>query len=145
MRLLVTTPLAIVVDEEDVIHVRAADETGFFGLQDRHADFVTATEVAVVSWRNRTGEERYCAAGRGVLAMRGGHDVQLATSEAVVGDDLDRLEHDVIATLRRRDEEERGSREEAARMQLAAIRQMFGALRPQGVGPRVSVPHEEEA
>lgn len=145
MRLLVTTPLAILVDEDDVTHVRAADETGFFGLENRHADFVTATEIAVVSWHGRSGRERYCAAGRGVLTMRGGHEVHLAASEAVVGDDLDRLEHDVVAAMRRHAEDERRSREEAARMQLAAIRQMFGALRPQGGGPRVSVPHEEEA
>ena len=51
----------------------------------------------------------------------------------------------MIATLHRRDEEERARANEATRMQLAAIRRMFGTLRPRATGPRVSVPREEDA
>jgi len=145
MRLLITTPLAIVVDEDGVTSLRTADETGFYGLNDRHADFVTATELAVVSYRDAGGRERYCATGRGVLTMHDGREVHLAVDDAVPGDDLDQLEGVVLENLRERAEDERKSREEAARMELAAMRRMFGILRPDSSGVRLSVAHEDEA
>ena len=50
MRLLITTPTAVIVDERDVVAVRAEDESGSFGILDGHADFLTALTVSVVSW-----------------------------------------------------------------------------------------------
>jgi F-type H+-transporting ATPase subunit epsilon len=41
MRLIVSTPLAIVVDTDDVMHLRAEDETGAFGILPRHDNFLT--------------------------------------------------------------------------------------------------------
>ena len=41
MKLLVTTPLAVIVDVEDVRHIRADDETGAFGILPGHANFIT--------------------------------------------------------------------------------------------------------
>ena len=52
MRLTVTTPLAIVVEADDVAHLRAEDETGAFGILPGHADFLTALAVSVVTWRD---------------------------------------------------------------------------------------------
>ena len=50
MRLTITTPLAIVVEADDVAHLRAEDETGAFGILPGHADFLTALAVSVASW-----------------------------------------------------------------------------------------------
>lgn len=55
MRLIVTTPLAIIADASDVAHLRAEDETGAFGILPGHADFLIALSVSVATWRNRTG------------------------------------------------------------------------------------------
>ena len=41
MKLVITTPTEIVVDEEPVHHVRAEDASGAFGVEPRHADLLT--------------------------------------------------------------------------------------------------------
>ena len=50
MRLLITTPTAVVLDDPDVVGVRAEDESGSFGILSGHADFLTALTVSMVSW-----------------------------------------------------------------------------------------------
>ena len=49
MRLLITTPTALVIDDHDVVAVRAEDESGGFGILSGHGDFLTALTVSVVS------------------------------------------------------------------------------------------------
>ena len=48
MRLLITTPTAVVIDDPNVVAVRAEDESGSFGILNGHADFLTALTVSVV-------------------------------------------------------------------------------------------------
>ncbi len=74
MKLNVSTPLAIVVDADDLVYLRAEDETGAFGILPGHADFLTALAVSVMTWRDRTGVEHYIAVRGGILEVRGGHD-----------------------------------------------------------------------
>ena len=64
MKLTVTTPLAIVVEADDVAHLRAEDETGAFGILPGHADFLTALAVSVVSWRDERGAEHHARRAR---------------------------------------------------------------------------------
>jgi F-type H+-transporting ATPase subunit epsilon len=129
MRLSVATPLAIVAEADDVAHLRAEDETGAFGILPGHADFLTALAVSVVSWRNLAGAEHHLAVRGGMLEMRGGEAITIATREAVAGDDLRQLETDVLAAFRRRIEEERAARIDAQRLYLAAIRQICRFLK----------------
>ena len=56
MRLIITTPTAIALDESSVRHVRAEDPSGAFGIEPGHADFLTTLSICVVRWRN--GGER---------------------------------------------------------------------------------------
>lgn len=133
MRLLITTPTAVVVDEPDVVAVRAEDETGSFGILDRHADFLTVLTVSVVAWHRADGRRRYCAVRRGVLRVDGGSEVAVATREAIVGDDLDRLEQDVLAQLRGALDSERAARTESLQLQMKAIRQIIRYLRPERI------------
>jgi F-type H+-transporting ATPase subunit epsilon len=130
MRLTVTTPLAIILDVEDVMHVRAEDETGAFGILTGHADFLTALTVSVVSWRDAQEAQHYVAVHGGMLEVRGGKAIAIATREAVPGDDLDRLETEVLARFRRQLAEEQAARKDAQRLYLAAIRQICRYLRP---------------
>lgn len=124
MRLVVTTPMSIVVDAEEVSHVRAEDETGAFGIQPGHADFVTALAVSVITWRNHAGDEHHVAVRGGVLTVQGGDLVEVATREAVGEDTLRRLGEAVLARFRADAEAEEESRVSAARLHLAAIRQV---------------------
>ena len=131
MRLSVTTPLAIIAEVHDVAHLRGEDETGAFGILPGHADFLTVLALSVVSWRDGEGTEHHIAVRGGVLEMRDGEAISVATREAVVDDDLQRLETEVLASFQRRAEEELTARADAQRLYLAAIRQVFRFLKSQ--------------
>jgi len=129
----VTTPLAIVVEVDGVAHLRAEDATGAFGVLPGHADFLTALAISVASWRDEHGVERHVAVRGGLLEVRGGHTLAIATPEAIPGDDLRRLEAEVLAGFRRQLAEERSARSDAQRLYLAALRQIVRFLRGDGV------------
>jgi len=124
MRLLVTTPMAVLVDADGVRHVRAEDETGAFGILPGHADFITALTVSVITWRNHKDEEHHVAVRGGVLTVRDGDLVEVATREAVGEDTLRRLGRVVLERFREELQAEEASRVSATRLQLAAIRQL---------------------
>ena len=107
MRLLITTPMAVVIDDPDVVAVRAEDDSGSFGILRGHADFLTALTVSVVSWHRADARQRFCAVRRGVLSVTGGNEVAIATRQAMPGDDLDHLEQVILAEFREAAEAER--------------------------------------
>jgi len=131
MKLIVATPLATLIDVDGVLHVRAEDRTGAFGVLERHADFLTVLGVSVLSWREATGAEHHVAVRGGMLEVRGGRAVLVATPEAVAGDDLAVLESDVLARFRQRLDAERAARVDAERLRIGAIRQIITLLRPE--------------
>ncbi|MGA8650063.1 MAG: F0F1 ATP synthase subunit epsilon [Xanthobacteraceae bacterium] len=134
MRLLITTPTAVVIDEQHVVAVRAEDESGSFGILEGHADFLTALTVSVVSWHHAEDRQRFCAVRHGVLSVTNGNEVAIATREAIVGDDLARLEHVVLAQFQEALDAERAGRTESLRLQVQAIRQIVRYLRPERAG-----------
>src|SRR6516165_9400211 len=97
MRLLITDPSAVVIDDPDVVSVRAEDESGSFGILDGHADFLTALTVSIVSWQRTDAARRFCAVRRGVLSVSRGTLVAIATRQALVSDDLVHLERVVLS------------------------------------------------
>lgn len=81
----------------------------------------------------------------GTLVVRDGNLVAIATREAIAGDDLKWLQTEVLATFRRRTDEEKKSRTDAQRLYLAAIRQIYRYLRPRtGAGPGESLARLED-
>ncbi|GAA4337431.1 F0F1 ATP synthase subunit epsilon [Pigmentiphaga soli] len=134
MKLLVTGLGAIAVDFDDVVSVRAEDASGSFGIQPGHADFLTALEAGVLSWRRAGGASGHCAVRHGVLTVSGGDRIAVATREAVVDDDLGRLEATVLRAFRERDAVETSARVETTRMELQALRELLRYLRPDRAG-----------
>ena len=134
MRLLITTPLSVVVDAQGVSAVVAEDASGSFGILSGHANLLTALAVSVVAWTGEDGRRRYCAVRGGTLSVEGGATVAVASREAIAGDDLDTLEQTVLARFRADREVERIEHVESTRLQLAAIRQIMRHLRPDGWG-----------
>jgi F-type H+-transporting ATPase subunit epsilon len=130
MRLEITTPFAPVVRADAVLQVRAEDSSGAFGILERHADFLTVLTVSVLTWRDGTGEH-YVAVRGGMLSVRNGRLVSVATPEAVRGEDLHRLERDVLTRFEGQLEEERAAHSEAQRLHLTAMRQIMRLLRPE--------------
>jgi len=131
MRLLITTPTSVIVDDPNVVAVRAEDESGSFGILNNHADFLTALTVSVVSWHHSDNRQQFCAVRRGVLSVTNGSEVAIATREAIRGDDLDKLERVILAEFREVLEAERTARTESLQLQMKAIRQIVRYLRPE--------------
>lgn len=127
MRLRIADPASVLVDR-DVVAIRAEDASGSFGILDRHADFLTALEISVVSWREADGRAGYCAVRNGILIVAGGDHISIVTREAHLSDDLEQLEHVVLAGYRAHVEEERSGRAASARLRVQAIRRMVEAL-----------------
>jgi len=132
MRLRITTPLSEVIDEDGVLTLRADDASGSFGILPGHADFLTSLAISVVNWKSSDGTRHYCAVRGGVLSVTAGRDIAIATREAVAGDDLATLDETVLGRFRADIETERVERVESTRLQLNAIRQIVGHLRPAG-------------
>lgn len=132
MRLLITTPTAIIADLPDVAALTAEDASGRFGILDGHAAFLTALSPSVVSWRHEDDREGFCAVRGGVLTVEGGQQVSIATREAVMSGDISRLEQDVVAHYQRSSEEERTARVEAAVLRMKAIRRLIRYLKAPG-------------
>jgi F-type H+-transporting ATPase subunit epsilon len=126
MRLKIVTPLAIIVDEK-IDSLRAEDASGSFGILAHHAPFLTSLSVSIISWRVATNEQ-FCAVRGGVLTVAKGGDIDVATREAVTGNDLATLDADVLARFQSDEEEERSEHVESVRLQLNAIRQMISRL-----------------
>src|SRR3546814_18955646 len=64
-----------------------------------------------------------------MLELHDGEHIAIATREAVPGDDLARLETEVMARFRRQQTEETEARTDAQRLYLAAIRRIRQKLR----------------
>jgi F-type H+-transporting ATPase subunit epsilon len=135
MHLMITEPTQVVVDRNDVVSVRAEDASGSFGILTGHADLITALTPSVVAWRQEDGKQGWCAVRRGVLSVRAGHEVAIATRQAQCGDDLASLEQAVATRFRAEQDADRQARVAATRLHTAAIREIIRALRPDGHGP----------
>lgn len=135
LSLIITTPTTVAAKLTGIRHLRAEDTSGAFGIWPGHADLLTALAISVISWRTADGCEGHCAVRGGVLTIRDGAQIAVATREAVTGGDLHALERDVLARFRRNTEEEGEARSGARRMHLAALRHILTYLRPDRRSP----------
>jgi F-type H+-transporting ATPase subunit epsilon len=85
----------------------------------------------VITWRDAGGREHHVAVCGGMLEVRAGQTIAVATQEAVPGDDLRALETEVLAAFRRAVDDEQSARSDAQRLYLAAIREIHRFLRPE--------------
>lgn len=137
MKLLITTPLSVALDADGVTAIRAEDATGDFGILPGHQDFVTVLSPSILSYRSG-GEDgpRFVALHGGVLTVRNGHFVEVATREAYVGSNLETLEQTLIHSLEQARESELQARTEGSRLQIAAIRHLQDYLQARRRGHR---------
>ena len=130
LSLTVTTPLAVEVDERDVVSVRAEDASGGVGVLPGHADLLTVLGNSVLRWRPAGGAWRYCAVRHGVLRVIDGDRVEVACREAARGDDLAALEAFVRSRAADATDAARRARGEQIRLHASVIRRLtrrFGA------------------
>jgi len=129
MRMIVTTPLSVIADVEDIRTLRAEDETGAFGILPGHADFLTVLGISVITWRDAGGEEHHVAVSGGILSVRGGNLVEIAAHEAFAEDTLATLGTTVEEQFRLQEESEQESWMAAARLQFATVRSIERYIR----------------
>jgi F-type H+-transporting ATPase subunit epsilon len=124
MKLVITTPISLAVDADDVAYVRAEDETGAFGILPGHADFITTLTVSVITWRSEDQRQHHVAVRGGVLIVREGRCVEVVTREAVGEDTLEALGAAVLTRMREEELKGESSRFASARLEIAALRQL---------------------
>jgi F-type H+-transporting ATPase subunit epsilon len=124
MRLVVTTPLALVLDAPDAARIQAEDMSGSFGILPGHADFLTVLPVSVLTWFDTSGTEHNVALRRGVLRVAGGQTVSIAAREAVAADALADLEGAVMDRFRAAERDEATARVSTERLHLATMRSL---------------------
>lgn len=127
LRLIVTTPLDMVLDTPDVASIRAEDDSGSFGLLPGHADLLTVLRPSVLHWRRADGIWHHIALRGGVLTVQG-ETVRVACREAVTGDDLEKLGALVQETFAAHEDAARRARGEHMRLHAAAIRTLMQRL-----------------
>jgi F-type H+-transporting ATPase subunit epsilon len=141
LHLTVTTPAQILVASDNVVAVRAEDQSGSFGILPGHADLLTVLVPSVLRWRTADGLARFCAVRGGVFTVASGRDVAVACCEGVVGDSLAELEAKVRAVRAQELEADRKARVEQIRLHALAVRQLVRYLRP---NPAPATPIERE-
>jgi F-type H+-transporting ATPase subunit epsilon len=90
---------------------------------------VTKLAVSVLSWRDARGADHHAAVRGGVLRVRDGREVDVATREAIVDDRLDRLSQTVLARLRQTADAEAKARTRAAQLHASIVRHLYRYVR----------------
>lgn len=91
LHLTIATPACVLVDSQDIVALRAEDETGSFGILPGHTDFLTVLTPCVLRWHGADNVCHFCAVEEGVLRVSGGASVTIACRDGVLGDALDAL------------------------------------------------------
>ena len=130
LHLTVATPAQILVASDNVMAVRAEDQSGSFGILPGHADLLTVLVPSVLRWRTTDGAARFCAVRGGVFTVSSGRDVAVACREGVVGDSLEDLQAKVRNVRAQELEADRKARVEQVRLHALAVRQLVRYLRP---------------
>jgi F-type H+-transporting ATPase subunit epsilon len=128
VKLLLTDTLRVIVDQDDIVSLRAEDASGSFGILPGHADLLTVLAVSVLSWRQADGRQRFCALRGGIMTVRGGREIAIATREGRLGDSAEALERTVLAEFLAAVDAERAQRVAEAQMQLRVVRQVVRIL-----------------
>ncbi len=132
LHLTIATPETTVVDAVPIKALRAADDTGSFGVLPGHADLLTALSPTVLRWRTADDALHYCAVRGGILTVSGGNRVAVACRSAQTSDRLDALEADVRAARAAGEDEDRRARIAQMQAHTRAIRQLMRYLEPGG-------------
>lgn len=123
MRLKVLLPTEVMIDEE-VAAVTAEGENGFFCLEPRHVDFVSALVPGLLSYKTASGEETFMAVDEGVLVKFGG-EVYISTANAAAGPDLGSLKETVEKQFSILDDKEKSSRSAVAKLEANFVRKFL--------------------
>ena len=132
LSLVVSTPSRLIAKADNVVSLRAEDDSGGFGILPGHADFVTVLPSSVLSWRAAEGPWRYCVVSSGVISVAEGRRVAVACRYGLIGDDLQRLQDEARAHRLTEIDADRRARVEQLRLHARTVRQMMRLLNALG-------------
>lgn len=124
MTLEVLLPTGVLARQE-VSKIIAEAANGYFCLEPRHADFVSALVPGVLSYVDADGRERFAAVDHGLL-VKCAQEVRVCTLNGVRGDDLAALSTLVEERFLELGETERKARSALARLEAGALRGIRG-------------------
>lgn len=130
IHLVISSLGSVILDTMNAKSVKAEDSTGNFGLRPGHADFLTVLTVGVLSWQDTSDAWHHCALRRGVMSMQSGFVLNVATREAVLSDDLDRLEQEALSKFTERQAAQEEARIESRQLEARALQALVRAIRP---------------
>jgi F-type H+-transporting ATPase subunit epsilon len=107
-----------------VAKIVAEAPNGYFCLLPRHLDFVTTLVPGILTYVELDAAAHYLAVDEGVL-VKAGSTVQIATRNAVAGDDLARLRATVEHEFLQLDDRERAARSAVARLEAGVMRRFL--------------------
>ena len=111
--------------------VRAEDESGAFAVLPGHIDLLTVLSVGVASWRDAAGVEHHVALRGGVLLVDSrGQRVRIATPEAILCDDLAKLETEVLEQMKSTAMATEASRVASAQLERGLMREVSRFANP---------------
>jgi F-type H+-transporting ATPase subunit epsilon len=123
MQLKVQIPGEIFIDEP-VQKIIAEAQNGYFCLEPRHIDFVTALVPGLITYLTENGSERLLASDEGIL-VKCGNEVLISTFSAVLGQKLETLQEMVANYLENKTEEESLARAATARLEAGIVRRFI--------------------
>jgi len=123
MQLKVQIPGEIFIDEP-VQKIIAEAQNGYFCLEPRHIDFVTALVPGLITYLAEDGNERLLASDEGIL-VKCGNEVLISTFSAVPGENLETLQETVTRYLQTKTEEESLARAATARLEAGIVRRFI--------------------
>ena len=123
MKLTVRLPAEILL-EEDVTRIKAEADNGWFGLLEKHVDFVTALVPGILTFQARGKPEEYLAIDHGIL-VKCGREVSVSTRNAVRGANLEELRSDVETQFCELDERDKKARAYEAKLEADLVRQLL--------------------
>lgn len=123
MRLRIFLPDRLCLDR-DIRRIVAEAPDGVFGMLPNHIDFVSQLVPGILVYEDAEGRERYAGIHAGTL-IKVGDDVMVCTANAVLGDDLDTVQHHARAAFHATEESERTARSALARLEAQIVRRFL--------------------
>lgn len=123
MQLKVLLPSEVLVDIA-VTKVIAEAENGWFCLEPRHVDFVSALVPGLLRYVTREGIEMFLGIDEGIL-VKCGPQVRVSTRDAVIGGDPEVLKSAMQARGSAHDEHDRCARSILARLEAGVAKRFL--------------------
>ena len=122
MRLSILTPFEEILDVE-VVKVVAPGAHGSFCFLPRHADGVWGLMIGILDFINTDGLHAYVGLNAGIL-VKSGSNLRVATNDAVVSGNLEKLRRVVDQRFHKISDDERRAQSALARLEAGLVRRL---------------------